>query len=86
MACEHCLKHGLCKDKTGVLIDLVRYGTATKLGTEGPHFEKGAAIRNRMDISNSKAPELSGNFKVDEPIDLGECTYYTLRPLRGGYG
>lgn len=86
MACDICQKSGICKDKTGLPILLTRYEIATMLGSEGKHFEKGAAFRDKhLDISNSKAPKLSGNFKVDSGIDLGDCTHYTLRPLRGGY-
>lgn len=83
--CEKCMKTGFCKDKSGLPIFITRYSIATKIGSEGQHFEKGAAYREGWNISDSKAPKLSGKFKQDANISLGDCTMYTLRPLRGGY-
>lgn len=84
-SCEQCKKTGFCRDKAGLPIFLALYGIATTPGSEGQHFEKGAALLKGKNISDAKAPKLSAPFKVDANISLGDCTMYTLRPLRGGY-
>ena len=82
---KECMKRGYCKDKSGLPLFVVRYGTATRPGTEGKFFEKGAAYHGRHNLSESNAPELSGDFHVPENIPLGDCTFYTLRMLRVGF-
>jgi len=93
-SCDVCKESGICKKKSGLPIFLTRYGIAPKLGPEKGYYpEQGAAyhIKDKGDhkilrnISESNAPEISGNF-VKPPIPLDErCTYYTLRTLRQGY-
>jgi len=94
--CKQCKESGLCKDKTGLPIFLTRYAIAPKKSPEiDALFEKGAPIttlvnpntydQRSYDISDAKAPALSGNFEVSDNILLGSGAEYSQRLLRSGY-
>jgi len=103
MSCEQCKKTGMCQKKSGLPIFLARYGIATKLGPEASFFpEKGAAYHyynkkmgafgnsyheQECNISESKAPEISGKFKKPNiSLDNSQSTlFYTLRTMRSCY-